>query len=235
MLRAQKKVMCGNRIPGIRARVRPLGQIPRICARVRPLGQIPRICARVDPLGLIPRICAQVRSLGKIPSSAPEPLLGRISSLSNQFSSPCWVGSIPELLLGRISSRSDQFPSPCSVRPIPEPRLDRINSRIRSPASSSPELRSVRSVPEPPLGTSPTGGKNDMADVNLVATSSCPRTTGPSTWSTRRGKSVWRRYGGVSGRTADLAQVRSTPLTCRRTSHCKDDRCGGEVRRHGKQ
>ncbi|RWW08759.1 hypothetical protein GW17_00027790 [Ensete ventricosum] len=66
-------------------------------------------------------------------------------------------------------------------------------------------------------------------------TSSHPRTTGPSTWSTRRGKSVWRRYGGVSGRIVDLAQVRSTPLTCRRTSHRKDDGRGGEVRRHDKQ
>ncbi|RWW06550.1 hypothetical protein GW17_00030115 [Ensete ventricosum] len=67
-----------------------------------------------------------------------------------------------------------------------------------------------------------------MADVDLAATSSRPRTTGPSTWSTRCGKSVWHRYGGVSGRTVDLTQVRSTPLTCRRTSHRKDDGHGGE-------
>ncbi|RZS19969.1 hypothetical protein BHM03_00052431 [Ensete ventricosum] len=71
--------------------------------------------------------------------------------------------------------------------------------------------------------------------VDLATMSSRPRTTGPLTWPTRRRKSVWRRYGGVSGRTADLAQVRSTPLTCRRTSHRKDDGRGGEVRRHGKQ
>ncbi|RWW70177.1 hypothetical protein BHE74_00022154 [Ensete ventricosum] len=66
-------------------------------------------------------------------------------------------------------------------------------------------------------------------DVDLAATPSRPRTTGSSMWPTRRGKSVWRRYGGVSGRTNDLAQVRSTPLTCRRTSHRKDDGRGGEV------
>ncbi|RZS06881.1 hypothetical protein BHM03_00037636 [Ensete ventricosum] len=48
------------------------------------------------------------------------------------------------------------------------------------------------------------GGENDMTDVDLAATSSCPRTAGPLTWSTRRGKSVWRRYGGVSGRTTDV-------------------------------
>ncbi|RRT48691.1 hypothetical protein B296_00026175, partial [Ensete ventricosum] len=65
--------------------------------------------------------------------------------------------------------------------------------------------------------------------VDLVVTSSRPRTTSPSTWPTRRGKSVWRRYGGVSGRTTDLAQVRSTSLTCRRTSHRKDGDRGGEV------
>ncbi|RWV91346.1 hypothetical protein GW17_00046370 [Ensete ventricosum] len=72
-----------------------------------------------------------------------------------------------------------------------------------------------------------------MADVDLAATSSCPRTIVPPTWPTRCGKSVWRRYGGVSGHTADLTQVRSTPLTCRCTSHRKDGGHGGEVRQHG--
>ncbi|RWW64770.1 hypothetical protein BHE74_00027973 [Ensete ventricosum] len=71
-----------------------------------------------------------------------------------------------------------------------------------------------------------------FTDVDLTVTSSCPRTTGPLTWMTRRGKSVWRRYEGVSGRTTDLTQVRSTPLTWRRTSHRKDGGHGGEVRRH---
>ncbi|RZR91968.1 hypothetical protein BHM03_00020168 [Ensete ventricosum] len=71
-----------------------------------------------------------------------------------------------------------------------------------------------------------------FTDVDQTATSSCPRTTGPWTWMTRRGKSVWRRYEGVSGRTTDLTQVRSTPLTYRRTSHRKDGGHGGEVRRH---
>ncbi|RRT45321.1 hypothetical protein B296_00035614 [Ensete ventricosum] len=71
-----------------------------------------------------------------------------------------------------------------------------------------------------------------MPDVDLIVTSSCHRTTGPSMWLIRRGKSIWRRYGGVSGRAVDLAQVRSTPLTCRRTSHRKDDGRGEEVRRH---
>ncbi|RWV90015.1 hypothetical protein GW17_00047810 [Ensete ventricosum] len=190
--------------------------------------------------------------------SAPAPISSRAPAQSDQFSSPYSVGSIPELLLGLISSSSDQFSIPCSVGSIPEPRLGRINSRIRSPTSSSPELRSVRSVPEPPLGTSSTspqasdsaqdlifstlighlekvfqGGKNDMADVDLVATYSRPRTTGPPTWPTRREKSIWRRYGGVSGRIVDLAQVRLTPLTCRRTSHRKDDERGREVRQHG--
>ncbi|RZR78361.1 hypothetical protein BHM03_00003647 [Ensete ventricosum] len=40
--------------------------------------------------------------------------------------------------------------------------------------------------------------------------------------------------GGVSGRTADLTQVRSTLLTCRRTPHSKHQEHGGKVRRHGK-
>ncbi|RWW02542.1 hypothetical protein GW17_00034358 [Ensete ventricosum] len=72
-----------------------------------------------------------------------------------------------------------------------------------------------------------------LADVDMAVTSSRPRIIGPSTWLTRCGKSVWRRYGGVSGRTVDLAQVKSTPLTCRRMSHRKDGKRGGEVRWHG--
>ncbi|RZS01611.1 hypothetical protein BHM03_00031498 [Ensete ventricosum] len=31
----------------------------------------------------------------------------------------------------------------------------------------------------------------------------------------------------MSGRTADLTQVRSAPPTCKRTPHCKDDKHGG--------
>ncbi|RRT57313.1 hypothetical protein B296_00034930 [Ensete ventricosum] len=36
----------------------------------------------------------------------------------------------------------------------------------------------------------------------------------------------------VRGRTIDLTQVRSTPLTYRCMSYCKDDGCGERVRRH---
>ncbi|RZS22094.1 hypothetical protein BHM03_00054833, partial [Ensete ventricosum] len=86
---------------------------------------------------------------------------------------------------------------------------------------------------------------NDMTNDDLAATSSLPRTTGPPTWSTRRGKLVGRRYGGASGRTVDLAQVRPNPqrsygrpdtgkadtLTCGRMPHRKDDGRGGGVRR----
>ncbi|RWW17756.1 hypothetical protein GW17_00018294 [Ensete ventricosum] len=51
-----------------------------------------------------------------------------------------------------------------------------------------------------------------MANGDLAATSAGPRTTGPPTWPTRRGKLVGRQYEGASDRTADLTQVRSTPL-----------------------
>ncbi|RZS13856.1 hypothetical protein BHM03_00045495 [Ensete ventricosum] len=85
-----------------------------------------------------------------------------------------------------------------------------------------------------------------MAHDDLVATSSLLRTTGPSTWPTRRGKLVGRRYGGASGRAADLARVRPNPqrsygrpdkgkantLTCGRIPHRKDRGRGGGVRRH---
>ncbi|RWW09071.1 hypothetical protein GW17_00027460 [Ensete ventricosum] len=37
---------------------------------------------------------------------------------------------------------------------------------------------------------------------------------------------------GASGRTADLTQVRSTPPTCKRTPHRKDDKRGGRITTH---
>ncbi|RZR88920.1 hypothetical protein BHM03_00016564 [Ensete ventricosum] len=51
-----------------------------------------------------------------------------------------------------------------------------------------------------------------MADGDPTATSARPRTTGPPTWPTRRGKLAGRKYGGASGHTAGLTQVRPTPL-----------------------
>ncbi|RWW35819.1 hypothetical protein BHE74_00059213 [Ensete ventricosum] len=51
-----------------------------------------------------------------------------------------------------------------------------------------------------------------MADGDPVATSARPRTTGPPTWPTRRGKLTGCKYGGANGRTAGLTQVRPTPL-----------------------
>ncbi|RWW50901.1 hypothetical protein BHE74_00042805 [Ensete ventricosum] len=90
--------------------------------------------------------------------------------------------------------------------------------------------------------------ESDMAHNDLAATSSFLRTTGPSTWSTQRGKLVGRRYGGASGHVTDLAQVRPNPQrsygrpdtgkadtsTCGRIPHRKDDGRGGSVRRQGK-
>ncbi|RWW04042.1 hypothetical protein GW17_00032763, partial [Ensete ventricosum] len=145
--------------------------------------------------------------------------VGRSSSHSDQFPISCSVGSTPELGLDQINSQirssTSSFSELRSVRSVPELRLGWINFGIRSPPSSSPELRSVWLVPEPPLGTSLTspqaddlaqdlifstlighlekvfpGGKNDMTNVDLAATSSRPRTTGPPTWPTRHGKPV---------------------------------------------
>ncbi|RWW63014.1 hypothetical protein BHE74_00029827 [Ensete ventricosum] len=69
-----------------------------------------------------------------------------------------------------------------------------------------------------------------------------------STWPTQCGKLVGRRYGGVSGRATDLAQVKSNPQrsydrpdtgkadtsTCGRIPHRKDGGRGESVRRQGK-
>ncbi|RWW65721.1 hypothetical protein BHE74_00026961 [Ensete ventricosum] len=80
-----------------------------------------------------------------------------------------------------------------------------------------------------------------MVNDDLAATSLRPRTTGLSTWPTRRGKLVGRKYGALSGRTIDLAQARPNPqrsydrpdtckvdtLTCGRMPHRKDGGRGG--------
>ncbi|RWW64526.1 hypothetical protein BHE74_00028220, partial [Ensete ventricosum] len=111
--------------------------------------------------------------------------------------------------------------------------------------STRPYLQHPHRAPREGL---PRGEKNDMANDDLAATSSHPRTTGPPKWPTLRGKLVGCKCGGASGRTADLAQVRSNPqrsydrsdigkveaLTRRRMPHRKDGGCGGRVRRHGK-
>ncbi|RWV92828.1 hypothetical protein GW17_00044761 [Ensete ventricosum] len=80
-----------------------------------------------------------------------------------------------------------------------------------------------------------------MTNGDMTVTSVGPRTIGPPMWPTRRGKLVGRQYGGASGRTADLTQVRSTPqrsygrpdtgkvdtLTCGRMPYRKDGGRGG--------
>ncbi|RRT61921.1 hypothetical protein B296_00005968, partial [Ensete ventricosum] len=50
-----------------------------------------------------------------------------------------------------------------------------------------------------------------MTHNDLVVTSLLLRTIGPPTWLTQHGKLVERRYGGASGRAADLPQVRPNP------------------------
>ncbi|RRT73243.1 hypothetical protein B296_00008186 [Ensete ventricosum] len=107
---------------------------------------------------------------------------------------------------------------------IPEPRLSQINSWIRSPASSSPEFPSVQSVPEPPLGISPTSpqagdsaqdlifstliehlekvfpgggeGKNDMADVDLACRRGRPDAGSRSSAANLRGRTRGIRPSG---------------------------------------
>ncbi|RZS22236.1 hypothetical protein BHM03_00054979 [Ensete ventricosum] len=231
--------MCSNRISGF---------VPKLALSAKSSGFVPEFTLSAKSPGFVPEFTLLAKSQAQFLSpcsvgsifelllgwinfralarsdqlplrSVPEPLLGRINSRALAQSDQLQLQSVPEPLLGRINSRaptrSDQLP----LRSVPEPLLGRISSR----SDQFPSPCSVGSILEP------------LLDVDLVVTSSCPRTTGPPTWPTRREKSVWRRYGGVSGCTADLAQVRSTPLTCRRTSHCKDGGRGREVRRHGKQ
>ncbi|RRT81827.1 hypothetical protein B296_00020143, partial [Ensete ventricosum] len=66
---------------------------------------------------------------------------------------------------------------------------------------------------------------SDMTNVNLAAKSSHPRTVGPPTWPTRRRWPIGYTED-ASRRTTDLAQVRSTPPTCKRTPHCQDGKHG---------
>ncbi|RRT47651.1 hypothetical protein B296_00042554, partial [Ensete ventricosum] len=67
--------------------------------------------------------------------------------------------------------------------------------------------------------------KTDITNVNLATKSSCPRTVGPSAWPTRRRWSTGCTEDARC-RTADLAQVRLAPPTCKRTPHCQDGKHG---------
>ncbi|RRT31526.1 hypothetical protein B296_00054856 [Ensete ventricosum] len=123
----------------------------------------------------------------------------------------------------------------------------RLGKALKAVPHSLPRYRSRPHLQHPhraPREGLPGGGKNDMAHDDLVVTSSLPRITRPSTWSTRREKLVGRRYGGASGRATDPAQLRPNPqrsygrpdtgkadtLTCGRMHHRKDDGRGGGVR-----
>ncbi|RWW02860.1 hypothetical protein GW17_00034032 [Ensete ventricosum] len=73
------------------------------------------------------------------------------------------------------------------------------------------------------------------ADGDPAATSARPRTTGPPTWLTQRGKLAGRKYGGASGRTADRPNAgKADTLTRRRMPYRKHGEYGGSVRQHGK-
>ncbi|RWV86551.1 hypothetical protein GW17_00051551 [Ensete ventricosum] len=141
---------------------------------------------------------APARSDQLLLGSVPELLLGWIIPEPRSVQSvlelrlgriilePSLVQSVSELMLGRI------IPEPRSVQSVPELRLGRVNSRIRNPASPFPELRSVGSFPEPLLSQINSrphpnrepqecilGGRgNDMTNIDMAATSSCPWRTG---------------------------------------------------------
>ncbi|RWW79172.1 hypothetical protein BHE74_00012549 [Ensete ventricosum] len=67
--------------------------------------------------------------------------------------------------------------------------------------------------------------ERNPSNADLAAKSSHPRTARPPTWPTRRSWSTGCTKD-VSCRTADLAQVRSAPPTCKRTPHHQNDRHG---------
>ncbi|RRT81809.1 hypothetical protein B296_00011099, partial [Ensete ventricosum] len=64
-----------------------------------------------------------------------------------------------------------------------------------------------------------------MTDADLAAKSSHPRTARPLTWPNQRDWSTGCTRD-TRCRTADLAQVRSATLTCRRTPHHQYGRHG---------
>ncbi|RZR84694.1 hypothetical protein BHM03_00011574, partial [Ensete ventricosum] len=147
----------------------------------------------------------------------------------------------PGLLLGRIHS--------CSVGLVPEPLLGWINSCSFGSKTTRTSLQPDGSLQYLIFGTlvrslervfSGERG-NDMTDVDLVATSSCPRTVGPSTWSTRRvgagltqawkGQPSYGRPDKGNGGKVDIPQLQEGRHAPRR----KDHEQRGEVQYCGKQ
>ncbi|RZS21891.1 hypothetical protein BHM03_00054590, partial [Ensete ventricosum] len=164
-------------------------------------------------------------------SGSRAPTLGQISSYTIQVPEPpCSVGSAPApFKFSSPHARSDQLLHHSSSR---APTLSRINScTIQIPEPS-------RSVHEPPrsVGSALTPFKFSSSHSMLTwpphhrALGQLARRRGRPDVGSRSDASM----GGVSGRTADLTQVRSTLLTCRRTPHSKHQGHGGKVRRHDK-
>ncbi|RRT60558.1 hypothetical protein B296_00010516 [Ensete ventricosum] len=200
------------------------------------------ICARVRSLGQIPRICSRVRPLGQAPRSVPGPLLGQINSRAPARSNRLLLRSAPELLPGRHNSRaparSDQFPSSCSVGSAPASISSRAPARASptSPQTGGSAQDLIFSTLIGHLEKVFPGGENDMADVDLAATSSHPRTTGPPMWSTRHEEAgltqVWgsqRSYGRPNTGKVDTPylQAHASPqgrrAWWRGTTVCKTD------------
>ncbi|RRT36883.1 hypothetical protein B296_00039959 [Ensete ventricosum] len=181
------------------------------------------------------------------------------------------ANSFLELLLGRINSRvlkpgqsifhararSDQlsdtktrpvhFPSSCSVGSLPSP------CSVGSTPAQSDQL-AFRTNLTPPGTDGSTqdlifstliekvfSGGNDMANIDLTATSSCPRTIRPLAWPTQHSGAglthAWRGQQSCDRPNMGKVGEVDTPQLqeARHAPHCKDHGGCGEARRHGKQ
>ncbi|RWW69394.1 hypothetical protein BHE74_00023003 [Ensete ventricosum] len=202
--------------------------------------------------------------------STPASISSRATARSDQFPSSCSVGSFPSLArfdqflssdsVGSTTgcearptplpspARSDQFLSPRSVRSTPA-RSDQsaFRTSLTSPQTAGSAQDLIFSTLIRHLEKVFPGGKNDLANVDLAATSSRPRTIGPSTWPTRHGEAgltqAWRSqrsYGrpdtGKVGKVdTPYLQARTSPQGLRTACVGLEPRYADVARTHGER
>ncbi|RRT61165.1 hypothetical protein B296_00005509 [Ensete ventricosum] len=157
----------------------------------------------------------------KLVQSLSRVTLGRINSTAPARSDQFLLGSVPKLLLDRI------IPEPRSLRSFPKLLLadDTTQDLIFSTL-----IRNFEKV------FSGGRGGNDMTNIDLAATFSRPRTTGPPTWLTRHGEAdltqAWRNQRLYDRpNTGKVGKVDITQRQARLDARTTDDmvRCNGMV------
>ncbi|RWV93409.1 hypothetical protein GW17_00044134 [Ensete ventricosum] len=180
------------------------GFVPEFALSAKSPGFVPEFTLSAKSPGFVPEFALSARSPGFVPEfvSRPDPQDLCPSSPSRPD---------PQDLCPSSSSRlnSQDLCSSSSSRPDPQD----LCSSSASPTSPQTGGSTQDLIFSTLIGhlekVFPGGGKNDMADVDLAATSSRPRTTGPPMWPTRHGEAGLTQTDARPYRVPTSSYVRS--------------------------